>query len=243
LSQILLFILVCSLAVAFAFLPWQRAIWLFLPLCFLLLSGHVFSAFLLGLLFFFLPGILKERKKRNLNRKLDRQLPAFLDALANSLRAGIALEGALKKSRLHQQTPLKEALEDIISENELGRPLEQALEKQIQKWEAPLFRQFLQAAMLARKSGLNASRIFEDFSRQARQNLETLERIRSLSAQGRLQALVLCLLPLAVGFFIYLLDPERMLHFLKDPRGQILVAAALLLESLGWIWIKRLMRI
>ena len=104
-------------------------------------------------------------------------------------------------------------------------------------------KQLYSAVTLSRQNGMDTSRLFDTLAEEARSELTAQERLMSLSAQARLQAIVIGILPLALLLILSMMDPERIEVFFYDPRGQVVMASMILLEIIGMIWIKRLIRI
>jgi len=186
------------------------------------------------------------RRFREKQRKLQliRQMPELIETLSNCLRAGMTIEAGIKESLHNLQGPVRVMIETVSHQITLGLGLEEALESQAKKWpDVPIIKQLSSAVILSRKNGMDTSQLFDTLAEEARSDLTIQERLMSLSAQARLQAIVIGLLPLALLIILSMMEPKRIEVFFHDPRGQILMGAMIVLELIGMIWIKRLIRI
>ena len=96
---------------------------------------------------------------------------------------------------------------------------------------------------IARRTGGNLTEIFDRISETIRGRMRIERRIRTLTAQGRLQGIVVSLMPLALGGIMTVMKPDLMLPFLMSVKGAICVALTFVLVSGGWFLIRKITRI
>lgn len=242
--ELLYCILALSVGLAFACCE-LASFWWLIPFVVILIIlqlnpvwGLLAGVLLLG------PLMFRRQQERKRQLQLTRELPDFVESLANCLRAGMTIEAAIKECQTDRYGPVKEVASNISHQLSLGVDLEQALKLECSKWPTiTLMQQLGSAVSLSRQSGMDTSRLFDNLSKDARADLTAQERLLSLSAQARLQAWVIGLLPLGLFCLLRAMDPQRMQHFIADPRGQFVIGLIGLLELTGVIWIKCLIRI
>jgi tight adherence protein B len=175
------------------------------------------------------------------SRRLRVALPGVCEGLAAALRAGLPLVEALVAISPGQPAAVSAALRESAALLRLGRALDEAL--------APIDSVFGPSALLLRETvrafhrrGGGVAQALDRAATLAREEAELQDEVSSLTAQGRASALVLALLaPCGLVFFV-VANPAGARQFISDPRGEILLTTALLLEGIGALWLWRLVR-
>jgi tight adherence protein B len=174
-------------------------------------------------------------------RKLRAVVPAVAQGLAAALRSGLPLPEALAAVAAAQPEPVAASLRTTSATLRLGRRLDSAL--------APLDELFGPSFLLVHESlrafhrrGGNVARSLERAAALARAEAEVQDEIHALTAQGRMSALVLALLAPCGFMFSLIANPSGAQGFIADPRGGVLLSAALVLEAIGAYWLWRLVR-
>jgi tight adherence protein B len=183
--------------------------------------------------------LLKRRRDRLFNRQLVDALPS----LANSLRAGFSLPQAFERLHREMPDPMRQEIRLLAQEIRVGVPLDQALENLRERMPVEDLDLVVTAIGIVREVGGNLSGVFETIARTVRDRHRVEGRIRALTAQGRAQAVVMCALPFLVGGLLAAVQPE-MFRLLTDTRaGWLLILLILVLETLGVLMIRRIIRI
>ncbi|MGE4159806.1 MAG: type II secretion system F family protein [Planctomycetota bacterium] len=190
-----------------------------------------------------LPQALVQQAKARALARLDAALPPFLENLAHAVRSGISLEQAFRSTLPTPPGPLGPLATETLHGLGMGLPFEGALRRASDLLDTPLTRRLADAVELSRQGGIDVSRLVEALARQSREEAAAASRLAALSAQGRLQTLVLALLPPAILLLLQGLDPERMHRFFAHPTGRFLLAGMVLLEIVGILWMRRLTRV
>lgn len=184
---------------------------------------------------------VQESRAAARRRRLQTTLPAVTESLAAAIRAGLPLADAMVAIAPGHPEPIAAALREAAALLRLGRPLDEALARSDALFGPPalLVRETLRAF---HRRGGNVARALERTAALARAESQLQDEIHALTAQGRASALVLALLaPLGLLFFL-VANPGGARAFVADPRGQLLLSAALLLEGIGALWLWRLVR-
>jgi tight adherence protein B len=131
----------------------------------------------------------------------------------------------------------------VLQQNRLGTPLAEALahwDERIRSEETSLFVRPLRAAI---PGGGNIVDLLDRTRDILRIRMRTTEKLRSMTAQARLQALVLTLLPPAFAVAISKVDPGFFPNLTGTPQGKTIMAVAFLLQVLGWISIRKILSV
>ncbi|MGZ8460956.1 MAG: type II secretion system F family protein [Candidatus Deferrimicrobiaceae bacterium] len=187
----------------------------------------------------FLVGWYRNRRKRSILS----QLPSLLDLLSGHMRAGHSLSESLAETIPLLPAGIREEMAWVLQQNRLGTPLAEALahwEDRIGSDETSLFVRPLRAAI---PGGGNIVDLLERTRDILRLRMRTTEKLRSMTAQARLQAWVLTLLPAAFAVALSKVDPGFFPGLLGTPQGKTIVAIAFVLQSMGWITIRKILSV
>lgn len=206
-------------------------------------SGFLLVGIVLGFILGSIPGLWVLRKKIKRMHALLRQLPDALDLMARSLRAGHAYSGALKMVADEMSEPIAGEFRTVFEELNFGLPLEVAMSNLAERVELPDIRFFVVSVLIQRETGGNLAEILDNISRLIRERLKLLGRVQVLSAQGRMEAWILSILPFVVAGILFIIAPEIMSVLWTDPTGQVLMAVALVMMLIGFVVMWRMIRI
>lgn len=196
-------------------------------------------AVLLGMIPLF---ILHIKKKKRI-QKFESQLPDALDLIARALKSGHAFSSGLKMVSEEFGDPLGPEFERTLDEVNFGIDLKQALRNLLLRLDCPDLKFFVIAIILQRETGGNLAEILGNISRLIRERFKLQGHIRTLSAEGRMSAMVLIGIPIAVALALTLIRPEYISHLFTDPIGNVLVAFALGMMIAGVLVIRKMIRI
>jgi len=178
------------------------------------------------------------RKKAILSR-----LPAFLDLLAGHIRAGHSLPESLAETVPLLPAGIREEMTWVLQQNRLGTPLAEALtrwEERIPSEETSLIVRPLRAMI---PGGGNVADLLERTRDILRLRMRSKEKLRSMTAQARLQAVVLTLLPPGFAVALSMVDPGFLPNLLGTPQGKSITAIVFVLQALGWFTIRKILSV
>ena len=181
-------------------------------------------------------------RKRRL-RILERQLPDIADSIAGSLRAGLGLGQAIARVAQHQPPPAAQEFALLVREHRLGIPLEQALSDLAVRSDLRDLHMLVATLGIARDLGGGLAEALERLGSSIRRRLVMEDRIGALTAQGRLQGIVMGVLPIALGAVLFVLEPVQMRKLFTDPVGWLTIGGILLLELGGLMLLRRIVSI
>jgi tight adherence protein B len=185
---------------------------------------------------------VQRRRKRRL-AKLEQQLPDALDLLGRALRAGHAFGAGLQMVGEEMAEPIASEFRFVHDEVNFGVSLEQALGNLSERVPITDLRYFVVAVLIQRDSGGNLTEVLGNLSCLIRQRLKLLWHVRVLSAEGRLSAWLLSLLPFAIGGLMNVFNPEFMAPMWTDPIGVTIVRSMLVSMAFGILLLRKIIRI
>jgi tight adherence protein B len=174
---------------------------------------------------------------------IEAQLPDALDLMGRALRAGHAFASALKMVGDEMPSPIASEFRVTFDEINYGIPLQDALTNLATRVPSTDLRYFVIAVLIQRETGGNLAELLDNISILIRARLKLLGSIRVLSAEGRLSAWILTILPFALALAINFINPAFLALLWKDPTGLKMVGAALVLMIVGIFWMWRIIRI
>jgi tight adherence protein B len=190
-----------------------------------------------------LAGLLVRWYRDRRKRSILSQLPSFLDLLSGHVRAGHSLPESLAQTVPLLPAGIREEMAWVLQQNRLGTPLAEALahwEARIRSEESSLLVRPLRAAI---PGGGNIVDLLERTRDILRLRMRTTEKLRSATAQARLQAIVLTLLPPAFAIAISKVDPGFFPILLGTPQGKTILAVSFVLQVIGWVTIRKILSV
>jgi tight adherence protein B len=185
---------------------------------------------------------VKRRRAKRL-AQLELQLPDALDLLARALRAGHAFGAGLQMIGEEMSEPIAGEFKMVHDEVNFGVSLDQALGNLAVRVPVTDLRYFVVAVLIQRESGGNLTEVLTNLSRLIRQRLKLMWHVRVLSAEGRMSAWLLSLLPFAIGGLMSVFNPEFMAPLWNDPLGVSIVRGMLVSMFFGVLLLRKIIRI
>ncbi|MFA7665168.1 MAG: type II secretion system F family protein [Burkholderiaceae bacterium] len=207
------------------------------------LSGSPLLALATALAAGALPGWLIARLRQRRLADFRQQIPDLLMLVSGALRAGNALGQALAGAAAEIAPPARQEIGLMLREQRLGASLAESLgglQRRMRVEETALFASALQ---IGAEAGGNVANALEALAEATRRKLAIEGKIRSLTAQGRLQAWVMTLLPAALAGLLAAFDPEAMRPLVDDWRGWLVCAGVAVMQLAGFLMIRRLVAI
>jgi tight adherence protein B len=175
--------------------------------------------------------------------RIERQFPEALDLMGRAMRAGHAFPSAIRMVAEEMPAPLGRDFRMLFDEINYGVPANDALAHLAERVPIADVSYFVVAVMIQRESGGNLAELLDKIAALVRERLRLLGEIRTLSAEGRLSALILTALPFGVGLVVNIVNPEFMAVLWTDPMGLRMVGVSLAMMAAGIYWMRRIIRI
>ena len=176
-------------------------------------------------------------------RKFNEQLTEALGTMSNALRAGFSMAQAFESVAEADIHPISDEFALLLQQMRVGMSFDDALasmEKRIASDDLALV---ITSIDIARKTGGNLTEIFDRIAETIRGRMRIERKVRTLTAQGRLQGLVVSLMPLALCVIMTMMKPGLMIPFLTSLTGIACLLAASVMVLVGWLIIRKIVTI
>ena len=190
-----------------------------------------------------LPWLLLMRARSKRLRRLEEQLPEAADFLGRALRAGHSFANVMQMVGEEMPEPIASEFRFAYEEVNYGVPMNEALHNLAMRVPLTDLRYLVIAVLIQRESGGNLAEVFGNISRLIRARLKLLAQVRVMSAEGRMSAWILGLLPLAVLALMTVSNPAYIRVLWTDPIGVRLMWYAAAVAAGGVLWMRKLIRI
>jgi tight adherence protein B len=197
----------------------------------------------LGLLMGGVPYLVLFFKRKSRLSAFGRQLPEALELISRALRAGHSLASGFKLVADEMAAPVSTEFERCYEAQNLGVPLEEAIEEMTNRVPNLDLRFFATAVILQRQTGGDLAEILDKIGYLVRERFKIWGQIQALTGEGRLSGIVLLALPPALFLVMYYLNPGYSMILFTDPMGHQMLAGAVVMQILGAIVIKKIVNI
>lgn len=172
--------------------------------------------------------------------KFNEQLEDALGGMSSSLKAGFSINQALESIADENRPPISIEFRLLVQELRLGVPLETALNNMCKRIESDDFELVAVAIITARQTGGELTSVLERLAAVIRERLRIHRKISALTAQGRMQAAVIGIMPFALMFMMSYIVPDAMAAFFESIIGIISCVVAVILVIVGFLSIKKI---
>jgi tight adherence protein B len=185
--------------------------------------------------------LLKDRRQRI--EKFEEQLPDAIDAMKRALRAGHPFSAALKLVSEDMDQPVAREFELTYADINYGSDLRRAMLGLLQRMPSVTVMALVTSVLVQKETGGNLAEILGQISSVIRSRFRFQRKVKTLSAEGRLSAWILALIPFALFIIISVTTPDYLPVLLEEPIGRKLVAFGFVMAVVGIYWIRRVIRI
>jgi len=207
-----------------------------------LVRGAVVGAIGGGLALFLPRFVLRILRIRRLER-FNLQLVNALTGMSNALKAGFSIQQAFESVVQEGAAPIAQEFSMFLQQLRVGISFEDALADMDRRIGSEDLTLMIQSIEIARQTGGNLTEVFDRIASTIRERQRVEGKIKSLTAQGKIQGNVVGAMPLVLGFALYLLDPVMMLTFVHSYIGIAILLLVLILEISGALMIRRIVAI
>lgn len=220
--------LICGFIVGTLFMWYTQSVFVMLV--------SLFGATTVPLLF-----VLQKRRKRF--KLFVEQLPEALEMMIRSLQAGHSFAAALQAVATEMPDPVAREFSKVYEEQNLGLSLKVALENMVERMPILDLKLCVTAILIQREVGGNLSEVLSNISHTIRERFRIEGEIRVKTAQARLSGYIVSALPFLFFFWINVTNPKYFRVLYENPSGKYLLGAGVMLQFIGWLVIRRLLKI
>lgn len=201
------------------------------------------SMALLAVVFAMLPYFYVRRRRNKRLGLFEAQFPEALDFLSRAMRAGHAFSVSLEMLAEESPEPLARELRQVFNEQNLGAPVETALQNLAKRVPLLDVSFFVSAVMLQKETGGNLSEILNKLSYVIRERFKLKGAVKAASAHGRITGVILTIMPIVTMFLLLLVAPGYLEGMVKDPDGKWIIIGAATGQFLGYFFIRKIINI
>lgn len=189
------------------------------------------------------PYLYIQRERRNRLEKFEEQLPDAVDVMKRALRAGHPFSACLKLVAEDMNPPISVEFQTTFADVNYGNDLRRALVGLLLRVPSTNLMAIVTAVLIQKETGGNLADVFDRIAQVIRGRFRFGRRVRTLSAEGRLSAWILALVPLVLAAVLWIISPEYLPPLLDDPFGQKLIIFACAMMIIGVYWMRRVIHI
>jgi tight adherence protein B len=208
-----------------------------------LLIGQPIAMPIVGVIGAFLPILWLGHRRRVRLKKFEEQFPEALDLVSRALRAGHAFQSAMGMVASELADPVGPEFKKMFDQQNFGLPLRDALNELAERVPLLDVRFFITAVLIQRDTGGNLAEILDNLAHVVRERFKILRQVRVHTAHGRFTAWVLLALPAALAVALQVINPDHMQLLFHERMGQLMIVAAIIMETVGYVWIRQVIKI
>ncbi|MCA9114676.1 MAG: type II secretion system F family protein [Planctomycetaceae bacterium] len=182
-------------------------------------------------------------RRRARFKKFAMQLPDALELIGRALRSGHSLSSGLHVVVEEMPAPISVEFGNAFEEQNLGVPIEQSLKNMLKRMPNLDLKFFVTAVAIQRQAGGDLAEILDKIGGIIRERFKILGQVQALTGEGRISGVVLMGLPVALFLAVYHLNPDYVKLLFTDELGRKMIAAAVVLQIVGAITIKKIVNI
>jgi tight adherence protein B len=191
----------------------------------------------------FLPYSVVSYRRQKRFEKFEELFPEAIDTLARAVRAGHAFTTAIEMIANEIAEPLASEFRQLFEEQKFGMPVRDALMNLTERIPLVDVKFFVTAVMLQRETGGNLAEILDNLSYVIRERFKIQRQVRVHTAQGRLTMLLLMGMPPTVVAILSVFSPEFVRPLFHDPMGHALLVLSIVLQTIGYFVIRKIIKI
>jgi len=189
---------------------------------------------------FFLPLLYIQFRANRTRRKMEQQFPVALDVFVRGLRAGHPIAAALDLLTVEMPDPIGSQFGVVVDEVTYGAELRDALQAMADRWELDDMRMFVVSLSVQSETGGNLAEILDNLSKVIRERHAMMLKVRALSSEGRMTALMLTVLPIFAFTMLFLMNARFYLDVADDPFFVPGFVALIVMYIIGFITIRKM---
>lgn len=191
----------------------------------------------------FIPYIYIQRIRSKRFREFNNQLPEVADLIGRSLRAGHAFSATMQMVASEMADPIASEFRQLSDEINYGVPFVEALQNLAKRIPLTDLKYLVIAVLIQRETGGNLAELMSNLSSLMRQRIKLAREVKTLSAEGRMSAWILSLLPVIVLVFLSIFNPEYVKQFTNDPAVFELTLISITMMLAGGLWMRKIIHI
>ncbi|KKW92911.1 MULTISPECIES: type II secretion system F family protein [Sphingobium] len=188
----------------------------------------------------FLPMMVLTRLSQRRRKKMEEQFPVALDTFVRGLRAGHPIAAALELLTKEMRDPIGSEFGIVVDEVTYGADLRDALQRMAERWDMNEMHMFVISLSVQSETGGNLAEILENLSLVIRERASLFMKVRALSSEGRMTAIMLTALPILAFVGLFMVNPAFYMDVAQDRMFIFGFSGLIILYMIGFITIRRM---
>jgi tight adherence protein B len=235
-GRLMLFIFIAPFVIFFGLLLLMGA-WWGIGVSFGRIVISLVFAFALGVV---LPVMALNFKATRTRKRMEEQFPVALDVFVRGLRAGHPIAAALELLTVEMPDPIGSQFGLAVDVVTYGAELRDALQSMAERWDMDDMRMFVVSLSVQNETGGNLAEILENLSKVIRERHAMMMKVRALSSEGRMTAVMLTILPIFAFVILFMFNPSFFLDVANDPMFVPGFAFLIILYVIGFVTIRKM---
>lgn len=211
-----------------------------LPILVWIITGDIPAMLVTLAIVILLPSYFYKSMRNKRLKRFEEQLPDALAMVSGAMRAGASLNIALESLVAEQPAPISQEFELLLKEQRLGVDFDDSLKGMEKRVPIQDFSMLVTALRINREVGGNLAETMESLGETLRRKAMMEGKIESLTAQGKLQGVVMTGLPVLMGFLLNFLEPEAMSKLWTTNIGYAVLCLIIVMELMGYFMIRKI---
>jgi tight adherence protein B len=204
------------------------------------LFGYLLAILFVSLFFGSLPYLKLSRDRKKRLDLIEEQLPDALDMMTRALRAGYPFTEAMHYIAQEMPEPISKEFGLTFEEINYGQDVRQAFNYLLMRVPSVNLITAVTAILIQRETGGNLAELLDKISSILRQRFRFQRKVKTITAESRISAWVLSLLPFALFFALCIINPNFMKPLFDTEAGHYILSGGLVLQVVGALWIRKL---
>jgi tight adherence protein B len=219
-----------ALAVVAAFIAWTTTRTMIVPVVAAMIGAY-------------LPFMLISQQRAKRMAKIEEQIPDAIDTMTRALRAGHPFNATLRMVAEDLDEPIAGEFELTFGDINYGNDLRRAMLGLLSRVPSVTMMALVTSVLVQKETGGNLAEILNQISGVVRGRFKLHRKVKTLTAEGRMSAWILALVPLVLFAVISVTTPDYLPVLIEDPRGHNMIIYGMISGILGILWIRRILRI
>lgn len=204
---------------------------------------NILASIVMAIIGLLVPRLLLQYTIRKRRKLFEDQFVQGLEYLSSSVKAGLSLVQAIESLVENSSPPLSQEFDLLLREYRIGIPLNEALQNLARRVDSEELNLMVFSTIITRELGGDISEIFDHLAEVIRARHRVMDRIDTLTAQGRLQAMVCGAIPFVLYGILFLWQPDYLRPLFESSTGRIAIYVVILFQVLVIFIVRRMVNI
>lgn len=204
-----------------------------------LFAAHLLVTITLTGLGLAMPPMYVRQSRQKRLRAFEKQLNPAIISISNCLKSGLTFQQGMQNVAEQMPEPISREFARVLREMQLGSTSERSLTNLARRVPSADVKLMVTAILISQQVGGNLSSVLESIAQTVQDRIKVKEDIHTITSTGRMSGMVIGFLPVGIGIMLMLINPDYMSIFFTTTEGRYMLLAAAVLETLGYLLIRK----